>query len=111
MSKAEEKADKACPINKGSGIDRVMSMVNRKNGYIQGYKQAEKDLGWRSVEESLPEIDEEVIVLRDEYGTAPIYNVGVGHIVDRRYAMDFNGWNVPGVRYWMPCPKIPEDKK
>lgn len=44
MSKAEEKADKACPINKGSGIDRVMSMVNRKNGYIQGYMQAEKDI-------------------------------------------------------------------
>lgn len=44
MSKAVEKAGKACPINKGSGIDRVISMVNRKNGYIQGYMQAEKDL-------------------------------------------------------------------
>ena len=44
MSKAEEKANNACPINKGSGIDRVISMVNRKNGYIQGYMQAEKDL-------------------------------------------------------------------
>ena len=45
MSKAEEKADKACPINRGSGINQVISMVNRKNGYIQGYMQAEKDLG------------------------------------------------------------------
>ena len=44
MSKAEEKADKAYPINRGSGIDRVISMVNRKNGYIQGYMQAEKDI-------------------------------------------------------------------
>lgn len=45
MSKrAVEKANKACPINKGSGIDRVMSMVNRKNGYILGYEQAEKDI-------------------------------------------------------------------
>lgn len=43
MSKAEEKADKAHPINKGSGIDRIISIVNRKNGYIQGYIQSEKD--------------------------------------------------------------------
>lgn len=52
MSKrAVEKADKACPINKGSGIDRVMSMVNRKNGYIQGYMQAEKDIAltWEDI--------------------------------------------------------------
>lgn len=49
MSKAVEKANKACPINKGSGIDRVMSMVNRKNGYIQGYMQAEKDFLERAI--------------------------------------------------------------
>lgn len=34
-------------------------------GFIEGYEQAEKDLGWHSVEESLPPIDEEVIVLTD----------------------------------------------
>ena len=65
-----------------------------------GYELAEKDLDWRSVDESLPEIGEEVIVLTDELGTTPIYKIAFGHIVDRRYAMDYNGWNVPGVKFW-----------
>lgn len=21
----------------------------------------------------------------------------------------YDGWNIPGVKYWMPCPKIPEE--
>jgi len=109
MSKAVEKANKAYPINKGSGIDRVMSMVNRKNGYIQGYMQAEKDLGWHSVDECLPKIDEEVVVLTDELNTAPIYKIAFGHIVDTERCIDYNGWNIPGVRYWMPCPEIPNE--
>ena len=69
---------------------------------------ADGELEWCSVNYSLPEIDEEVIVLTDELGTAPVYNICLGHIVDRRYAMDFNGWNIPGVKYWIPLPKIPE---
>lgn len=79
-------------------------------GYYWGYKDAEQDLGWHSVEESLPEMDEEVIVLTDEIGTAPIYKIAFGHIVDRMHYSDYNGWNIPGVKFWMPMPKIPEDK-
>jgi hypothetical protein len=75
----------------------------------EGYEQAEKDLGWHSVDECLPPIDEEVIVLTDEFNTAPIYKIGFGHIVDKNIAVDYNGWNTPGVKYWMPCPKIPEE--
>lgn len=81
-------------------------------GYQQGKKDAEKHLGWHSVEESLPPVDEEVIVLRDELSDYLLPDagfVGVGHIVDRRYAMDYNGWNVPGVKYWMPMPKLPNE--
>ena len=69
----------------------------------------EGQLSWCSVNDSVPVVDEEVIVLTDEYGTAPIYQIGFGHIVDTRYAMDFNGWNIPGVRYWMPMPKIKKE--
>ena len=82
------------------------------NDYIeQGYRLAEKDLGWHSVDESLPPIDEEVIVLRDELNDCLLPDacfVGVGHIVDRMHCSDYNGWNVPGVKYWMPMPKLPE---
>lgn len=65
--------------------------------------------GWISVDERLPEMDEEVIVLTDELGTAPIYKIAFGHIVDVERCIDYNGWNCPGVKYWMPCPKIPNN--
>lgn len=64
---------------------------------------------WISVDERLPEMDEEVIVLTDELDTAPIYKIGFGHIVDVKRCIDYNGWNIPGVKYWMPCPKIPNN--
>ena len=65
--------------------------------------------GWISVDEKLPEMDEEVIVLTDELGTAPIYKIAFGHIVDVERCIDYNGWNIPGVKYWMPCPEIPNE--
>ena len=64
---------------------------------------------WISVDEKLPEMDEEVIVLTDELGTAPIYKISFGHIVDVERCIDYNGWNCPGVMYWMPCPEIPNN--
>lgn len=64
---------------------------------------------WISVDERLPEMDEEVIVLTDELGTAPIYKIAFGHIVDVKRCIDYNGWNCPGVKYWMPCPEIPNN--
>ena len=73
--------------------------------------EAEKDLGWHSVDESLPPVDEEVIVLADELNAAPIYKIALGHIVDRMHCSDYNGWNVPGVKYWMPMPKLPKEEE
>lgn len=54
MTKSEENANIAYPITRGSGIDHVISMVNKRNGYIQGYEQAKKDIietitGWIDV--------------------------------------------------------------
>lgn len=86
----------------------------------RGYEQAEKDLGWHSVEESLPEIDEEVIVLTNDDGfTHPCpLKIYFAHIIDPDEVMNIggkpykieshNGWNIPGVKYWMSCPKLPE---
>ena len=70
-----------------------------------------KDLGWHSVDESLPPMDEEVIVLTDEFGNAPVYEIAVGHTVDKSMVTDFDGWNIPGVRFWMPMPEIPKEEK
>lgn len=80
--------------------------------YGKGYEQAEKDLGWHSVEECLPPMDEEVIVLTDVTGDSLIRGSNrlcFGHIVDKNIAIDYDGWNIPGVHHWMYCPKLPED--
>lgn len=31
------------------------------------------------------------------------------HIVDKNKAIDYDGWNIPEVKCWIPCPKIEED--
>ncbi len=95
----------------------------RRKACIKGYEQAEKDLGWHSVEESLPPVDEEVIVLTDIIAEDSI-KIGLGricfaHIVNLDLTVDIdgkpykvvshNGWNVPGVKFWMPMPKLPKD--
>ena len=103
MTKAEESALEAYPDDRF--VDYTYADMCR-GFFKEGYEQAEVFLGWHSVDESLPEIDEEVIVLKDNLGTSPIYEIAMGHIVDRNHCSDYNGWNIPGVRYWMPYPKI-----
>ena len=73
---------------------------------IYGYTRAEKDLGWHLSTEH-PPVDEEVIVLLGRYDDFP--QIAFGHIVDQSIALDYNGWNIPGVKYWMPMPKLPKE--
>lgn len=78
-----------------------------------GYEQAEKDLGWHPSTEH-PPVDEEVIVLTDIITIGGL-NVGFGriafgHIVDKDIAVDYDGWNIEGVRCWMPMPEIQRRK-
>jgi hypothetical protein len=51
---------------------------------------------WVSVKNGLPPIDEEVIVLT----TAD--RIYFGHIVDKKIAKDYKGWNIPDIEYWQP---------
>lgn len=53
-------------------------------------------------------MDDEVIVLLGSYDD--LLEIAVGHIVNKDMAIDFNGWNIPGVSYWMPMPEIPNEK-
>lgn len=68
MSKrAEERALEAYPVlevcSHANGPYDTFSKLDvnkeRRNCYQQGYEQAEKDLGWHSVDESLPPMDEQ----------------------------------------------------
>ena len=128
MSRAEQRALEAYPIKKEWAGDQYGSYgdvnIESREKFLEGYELAEKDLGWHSVEESLPPIDEEVIVLTDVVNSNYPENkidganfMCFGHIVDPDAIVDvygnpykvveYNGWNIPGVKYWMPCPKLP----
>ena len=109
MSKrAEERALEAYP-NESFVSEEYADMC--RSFFIEGYEQAKKDLGWHSVDDSLPEVDEEVIVLTDIITkgglNAGFGRIAFGHIVDKDIAVDYNGWNIEGVRYWMPYPELP----
>ena len=128
MKRSEEAALKTHPVHDGASEQWKKAHLSSLSEYIQGYEQAEKDLGWHSVDESLPPIDEEVIVLTDEmhgkklrsachisYGHRPnpdgwdgksIFTGKVTH----HDVITYDGWNIPGVRYWMHCPEIPNQK-
>ena len=51
-----------------------------------------------------PAIDEEVIALVGENKM-----ISFAHIVDKEICADYDGWNIPDVKCWIPFPKIEED--
>ena len=51
-----------------------------------------------------PQVNEEVIALVGENKM-----ISFAHIVDKDKAIDYDGWNIPEVKCWIPCPKIEED--
>ena len=67
------------------------------------YKVSSDKQEWRPSTEH-PQMDEEVIALVGEYNA--IY---FAHIVNKDIAIDYDGWNIPDVKCWIPCPKIKED--
>ena len=67
------------------------------------YKVSSDKQEWRPSTEH-PQMDEEVIALVGEYNA--IY---FAHIVNKDIAIDYDGWNIPDVRWWIPCPKIEEE--
>ena len=68
--------------------------------FIDGVKWADEHPYWRPSTEH-PQMDEEVIVLVGEYN-----QIYFAHIVDKRFCVDYDGWNIPNVKCWIPCPKI-----
>ena len=51
---------------------------------------------WISVKDALPPLDKEAVVLTTDG------EICFGHIVDKKIAKDYNGWNIPDVEYWLP---------
>lgn len=64
----------------------------------------DEQLGWHDAKKEQPPMDEEVIVLTNilngkELSTPRM--ICFGHIVDKNICVDYDGWNIPGVAYWM----------
>ena len=113
MTKAEQRALEAYPedISYSTVLERPFDYNGHQRMIFQkAYEQAEKDLGWHPSTEH-PSVDEEVIVLKDHLNLNCFYQIAFGHIVDKDIAIDYDGWNIEGVRYWMPMPEIPEEER
>ena len=90
-------SEKANNTKSGTFAKYVYSMI----GYV--YKVSSDNPTWRPSTEH-PLIDEEVIALVGDYN-----KISFAHIVDNDKAIDYDGWNIPEVKCWIPCPKIEED--
>ena len=106
--------DIACSIAYFVGVlDRLSEKANNtKSGtfakyvyerIVSVYKVSSDKPTWRPSTEH-PAIDEEVIALVGENKM-----ISFAHIVDKDKAIDYDGWNIPEVKCWIPCPKIEED--
>ena len=77
--------------------------------YLLKWKEGESvelsEAKWIDASLSHPEQDVEVIVLLKTFAEG-IYKITFGHIVDKRKCVDYNGWNIEGVRYWLPFPNL-----
>ena len=106
--------DMACAITYLVGVvDRLSEKTNNtKSGefaeYVYSmigdvYKVSSDKQEWRPSTEH-PAIDEEVIALVGENKM-----ISFAHIVDKDRCVDYDGWNIPEVKCWIPCHKIEED--
>ena len=94
-------------------VDRLSEKANKtKSGtfakyvyerIVSVYKVSSDNNAWIPSTEH-PLIDEEVIALVGENKM-----ISFAHIVDKDKAIDYDGWNIPEVKCWIPCPKIEED--
>ena len=79
--------------------------------YLLKWKESESvelsEAKWIDASLSQPEQDVEVLVLLETVAEG-CYKVSFGHIVDKSKCVDYNGWNIEGVRYWFPCPEMPK---
>lgn len=104
---ALRKAEKYASEHGMSVLEEVSYGRGFKAGAITGYEQAEKDLGWISVKDRLPEENKWVFVCVDMQGVPQC--VGLGYLKDGVWRDDEND-NGFCVDYWMEIPKFKEEE-
>ena len=93
----DSRSEKANNTKSGAFAEYVHDMIGNV------YKVSSDKPEWIPSTEH-PLIDEEVIALVGENKM-----ISFAHIVDKNKAIDYDGWNIPEVKCWIPCPKIEED--
>lgn len=105
MSKNTELYKKASEAIPGED-DRKFVLRQIRNGWCMGYEQAEKDLGWISVKDRLPEEDGRYITCHATCGVPTMVNTSI--FFEGRWVLVPEG----EIDYWMEIPKLPmEDEK
>lgn len=107
LSRAEEMALKAYPRDE----DRELNFrrTNYRIAYERGYKQAEKDLGWISVKDRLPDTTEYVFTCIKMDGRPQC--VGFHYYKDGKWWEGYEEDSVGAVEYWMQIPQFKEAKQ
>lgn len=71
-------------------------VLNKMTSNIQERRLKQFYPVWISVKDELPPVDKEVVVFTTDG------RLCFGHIVDKKIAKDYNGWNIPDIEYWLP---------
>lgn len=97
-----EKAQEICEQNKRFHVE-----CSSLECYLSALDMAawkNKQLGWHDAKKEQPPMDEEVIILTNILNGKELDSprmICFGHIVDKNICVDYDGWNIPGVEYWM----------
>ena len=93
----DSRSEKTNNTKSGEFAENVYEMI----GYV--HKVSSDKQEWIPSTEH-PQVNEEVIALVGENKM-----ISFAHIVDKDRCVDYDGWNIPEVKCWIPCPKIEEN--
>lgn len=115
--KAEQRALEAYPdtyvryskIGDPEGVQSGISPfpnthILERKCYVEGYEQAEKDFGWISVKDRLPDTTEYVFTCVKMNGIPQ--SVGFHYYKDGKWWEGYEEDSVGAVDYWMKIPKL-----
>ncbi len=107
LSRSEQRALEAYPTLEQAVFDEMYPRLlftrnTERSAFVRGYEQAEKDLGWISVKDGLPEVGHFVLTCISDTGTPQC--VGMALLLE-----DGTWWDGDvkvNVDYWMEVPKL-----